>query len=251
MAGHRRIEPSELRLNRLIRARDNSHALDLAFLTNVADVTELILVRHGQQFHPSGQNGPVGEMHDAVLSDRGRVQARLVGERFASERIDAVYSSNLSRAYETGAEIARHHAMTPTVVADLREVGVFRDLAPEQSILEALGRQALLGIRSRMIRDRSWDVYPFSESSADFRRRTVNAIEGIAASHPGERIVIACHGGVICAYLGWILAISQDMWFRPAHTSVQVVRAREQTRAIDSTGDTRHLLTPEGDLRTY
>ena len=82
-------------------------------------------------------------------------------------------------------------------------------------------------------------------------RQTVNAIEGIAASHPGERIVIACHGGVICAYLGWILGISQDMWFRPAHTSVQIVRARDQVRAIDSTGDTRHLLTAEGDLRTY
>lgn len=224
---------------------------DQAFLTNVEGTGELILIRHGQQHLPSGLGGPVGEMHDAALSDTGRLQARLVGERFAAQRIDAVYASCLSRAYDTGVEVARYHGMTPTVVDDLREVGVFRDLPPDKSPLEVLGRQGLLGIRSKMLRDRSWDVYPFSESSADFRRRTVSAIEGIAVTHPGERVVIACHGGVICAYLGWILGVRQDMWFRPAHTSVNVVRVKDQVRAVESTGDSSHLVTADGDIRTY
>ena len=102
-----------------------------------------------------------------------------------------------------------------------------------------------------MIIDKSWDVYSHSEPSAEFRKRTINTIEGIVASHPGERVVIACHGGVICAYLGWVLGQSQDMWFRPAHTSINVVRARDAVRVVQTIGDNGHLHTPEGDLRSW
>ncbi len=76
-----------------------------------------------------------------------------------------------------------------------------------------------------MMNEKSWDVYPYSESSFDFRKRTVNAIEGILATHPGERVVVACHGGVINAYIGHIIGVDYDMFFRPAHASVSIVLA--------------------------
>ena len=221
---------------------------DIAFLSGRDDVTELLLVRHGQQDYDPG--GPVSQIIDPPLSDLGRTQARLVGEWFSTQRIDHVYASPLRRARDTGIQIARHHRLEPIVIDDLQEVGIFRDVPPEKTPLEHIGRLALVGTRQRMVIEKSWDVYPFSESSHEFRKRTINAIEGIIATHPGERVAIACHGGVINAYIGHIIGSKYDMWFRPAHTSVNVVAGAEGIRALHSLNDVRHLVTAEGSFHS-
>ena len=221
-----------------------------AFLIGVEPVTELCLVRHGQQ-DVYGGHGPYGDVIDPPLSDVGARQAELVGRRFARQRVDAVYSSGLLRAQATAAEIGRHHGLEPTTVADLREVEVFRDIPPEMSVRDYLGTPLFLGVRERMIYEKRWDVYPYSESSAEFRKRTVNALEGIIATNEGRRVVVACHGGVINAYIAHYLDIEYDMFFRPAHTSVNVLLAGDHgVRALQSLGDMNHLLGEEG-LVTY
>lgn len=219
---------------------------DEAFLTGIEGVTQVVLIRHGEQEIPDPRAGSVGDWVDAPLSKRGQEQARLVGERFSTERVDAVYASPLRRAYETGAQVARHHRLDPVVVKDLREVEIFRDVPGTQSVQEFLGRPLLAGIRERMLRERKWDVYPYSESSFTFRKRTVNAIEAIVASNEGRRVVVACHGGVINAYLAHMIGVDADMFFRPAHTSVNVVFAGRGMRALQSLNDIRHLLESEG-----
>src|SRR5205085_1259244 len=102
------------------------------------------------------------------------------------------------------------------------------------------------GIRERMISERRWDVFPYSESSFEFRKRTVNAIEAIVAGNRGRRIVVACHGGVINSYIGHVLGVSEDMLFRPAHTAVNVVLAGTRVRALQSLGDVHHLVGETG-----
>lgn len=219
---------------------------DLAFLSGREDVTELLLVRHGQQ--DIRENMSVGEFTDPPLSALGESQARLVGMRFSTERIDHVYASPLKRALETGREIARHHRLEPVVIEDLQEVAIFRDVPPDKTPLDYVGRLQLVGTRQRMVQEKTWDVYPFSESSHDFRKRVINAIEGIIATHPGERIAVACHGGVINAYIGHIIGSKYDMFFRPVHTSVNVVAAAEGVRALYRLNDFAHLMTGEGNF---
>lgn len=221
-------------------------AFDIAFLSGQEDVTEVILVRHGQQeFDP---NGTVSEFVDPPLSELGRSQARLVGMALSTEKIDAVYASPLQRALETGKEIARHHRMEPIVVDDLKEVAIFRDVPADRTPLDFIGRIPLTGTRHRMVYEKSWDVYPFSESSAEFRRRVVNAVEGIILAHPNERVVVACHGGVINTYIGHIIGSKYDMFFRPAHTSINVIGAGNGIRALYRLNDTHHLVNAEGDF---
>lgn len=223
-------------------------AFDIAFLSDEDQVTELLLVRHGQQSYDP--NGPVAQMVDPPLSELGQSQARLVGMALSTERIDAVYASPLQRALETGREIARHHRLEPTVVPDLREVEVFRDVPQEKTALDYIGRLALMGTRHRMVQEKSWDVYPFSEPSYEFRKRVINTIEGIVATHPNQRIVVACHGGVINAYVGHVIGSRFDMFFRPAHASISVVAAGNDVRALYRLNDYHHLLTAEGSFRS-
>ena len=223
-------------------------AFDIAFLSDEDQVTELLLVRHGQQSYDP--NGPVAQMVDPPLSELGQSQARLVGMALSTERIDALYASPLQRALETGREIARHHRLEPTVVPDLREVEVFRDVPQEKTALDYIGRLALMGTRHRMVQEKSWDVYPFSEPSYEFRKRVINTIEGIVATHPNQRVVVACHGGVINAYVGHVIGSRFDMFFRPAHTSISVVAAGDGVRALYRLNDYHHLLTAEGSFRS-
>ena len=56
---------------------------------------------------------------------------------------------------------------------------------------------------------------------------------------------------MINSYVGWMLSLTQDMFFRPAHTSVNVVRAAAGgRRALFGLGDVAHLERAEG-LVTY
>ncbi|KAA0236937.1 MAG: histidine phosphatase family protein [Dehalococcoidia bacterium] len=229
----------------------NPMIFDRAFLTGVEGVTELVFVRHGEQFIPDPRSGPVGDTFDPPLSERGQQQARLVGERFSTQKVDAVYASPLKRALDTGVQIARHHRLEPVVLPDLREVEIFRDIPRDKSAHDFLGAALLAGLRERMLNEKKWDVYPYSESSFEFRKRTVNAVEAILAESEGKRVVIACHGGVINAYIGHIIGAQYDMFFRPAHTSVSIVAAGEGIRALHSLNDVRHLETAEGSFLSH
>lgn len=225
--------------------------IDRAFLTYHEDATELVLVRHGQQVFPDAATGKVGDWVDPPLSDIGRRQVAAVGRYLAAKRVDAVYSSHLVRAVETAWSIARSHDLEVVIEEDLREIETFRDLPQDLTPTEAVGELRLKGARERFVRHRSWDVYPYTERNDAFRHRTVNAIEGILASHPGQRVVVACHGGVINAYLGEVLGIGTAMFFRPAHASVHRVRAHDDTRALGSLNEIIHLDEPGEGLVTY
>lgn len=221
-----------------------------AFLTGGQVVAELLLVRHGHQ-EPGAPGCAFGELIDPPLSSIGERQATAIGRRLADVPIHAVYTSDLRRAVATGARIAAHHELEPVALRDLREIEVLRDIPQDGTVEDFLDRRLLLGIRERMMAERRWDVYPYSESSAEFRKRVVNAIEGIAASHEHERVVVACHGGVINAYLAHHLGIAYDMFFLPPHASINVVLAGHHgIRTVRSLGDVHHL-SGEPDLVTY
>jgi len=223
---------------------------DQAFLTDVEGVTEIIFVRHAQP--DINFEGVVGDSIDPRLTEYGRMQARLVGESLSLAKIDAIFSSPMKRARETADAIAEHHKhLEITTIEDLREVGVFQDIPPDKTVVEFLGKELLLGVRERMLYERSWDVYPYSEASAPFRKRVINAVEAAIAHNAGERIVIVCHGGVINAYTGHIIQSDYDMFFRPAHASVSIVVAGEGRRVVRLLNDTHHLTTAEGDFATY
>lgn len=225
--------------------------LDRTFLTNLPGVTTVILVRHGKQHFPHRDNPTNADWVDPELSETGRRQADAVGRALAGEHIDAIYSSPLIRALATAREIARHHhPLEPQVVADLREVELFRDLANPTSLSELIGSDELRRLQERFIQERRWDIYPYSESSAAFRARVVPAIDAIAARHRGQRVVVACHSGVVNGYLAHALGLREDMFFRPAHASMNRVLADGDRRVVHSVNETHYLVAVDPRLVT-
>ncbi len=223
---------------------------DEAFLTGIEGVTEVLLIRHAQQEYDP--EWTVGELVDPPLSGQGQQQARLLGEALSTLRIAAIFSSPLRRALDTAMAVQQHHRhLELEVVRDLREVEVFRDVPPDKTAREFLGRDLLEAARQRMLNERNWDVYPYTEPSYEFRKRVINAVEAAIARSAGERIAIVCHGGVINAYVGHIIGSRFDMFFRPAHASVSIVAAGGGRRVVRLLNDTHHLTTAEGDFASY
>ncbi|MEM8857256.1 MAG: histidine phosphatase family protein, partial [Chloroflexota bacterium] len=86
-------------------------------------MTHFLLVRHGQT--EWNRIRRVQGQTDAQLDEVGRDQARLVGERLASEEgVTAVYASDLSRAMDTAKAIVSHHPdLEITADQRMREIG--------------------------------------------------------------------------------------------------------------------------------
>lgn len=221
--------------------------LDRLFLNRLDDVGQLILVRHGQQQWPDPDNSVSGDWVDPPLSELGRRQAAAVGEYLAQTQIDAVYSSALSRAHDTGKAIAGHHDLEPIVRPDLREIQFYGELPDDKRASDILGPDVVKAAGNRFLQERRWDVYPATESSLSFRRRVGIEIEAALIDRVGQTVVIACHGGVINIYLAELLGLDADMFFRPAHASVHRLSFGHDRRVITSLAEIPHLV---GDLHT-
>ncbi|EIM22515.1 phosphoglycerate mutase-like protein [Wallemia mellicola CBS 633.66] len=77
-------------------------------------------IRHGETEY--NITGRVQGQLDIPLNDNGRLQSTLLANRFRGAKFDILYTSDLSRTYETATILASHHTSTKLVKdARLRE----------------------------------------------------------------------------------------------------------------------------------
>lgn len=193
---------------------------------------ELLLVRHTLPV----RRELVGAPADPELSADGRAQAEHLATYLSSEHLDAIYASPLRRAYETAAAIAAHH---PLEVQLCDGVAEYDRLSPDYIPTEEL--KAANDPRYHAVINGEWNSA--DETADEFRARVVLTIEQLIEHHPGKRIVVVCHGGVINGYLCHVLGLSNPKgFFYPNYTSVNRVAAtRGGTRSVVTINETPHL----------
>jgi probable phosphoglycerate mutase len=225
-------------------------AIERALLVNMQR-TEIFFVRHGQQDYSSGGRARPGKT-DPPLTETGKQQARCVAARLANEPISHVYCSDLLRARETAGYIAASvlPGQESTVVPELREVRLFRDLPGDRPLVDILGKERLLQVADEFLRTRRFDAFPDTESSAELRDRAVTAVTGLVTRHRDESFVIVAHGGFINSFIAEVLGIQPDMFFFPAHASVTRMLFNNRW-ALYSANETSHLQNHQGSLVTF
>ncbi len=156
--------------------------------------TTFFLIRHGEtEWNHSGRWQGLA---DVPLSPVGRAQAEVLAERLADEHfsVDHVYSSDLSRAWETAQVVAQrlHLAVQPLPALREIDVGAWSGLTRAQIVEQFPG--AFTEHHSA----------PDGEAREAFWQRVTHAIYDLAERHAGQRLMLVTHGGVIRALLGRI-----------------------------------------------
>jgi broad specificity phosphatase PhoE len=211
---------------------------------------ELLLIRHAEP----ASNDIANE--DPLLSCTGLEQAERLGERLGSLWFEAIYAAPERRAQQTARLLSDATDSEVVTVEDLREIE-YMPAAPQPWTLPAgnytAGRHEVPSTPERFITEPRWDAIPGFAPSRCFRQRVLQSIELLTTKHAARsartmserRIAVVTHSSVINAYLSALLAIPQDVFFAPEHTSISCVRSLGELFAVRSLNDTGHLLGQE------
>ncbi len=159
--------------------------------TSVPLITRITAIRHGETAW--NVDTRIQGQLDISLNEKGRWQASQAGIALASEGIDAIVSSDLSRAYATAQAVAQPHGLNVVIDQGLREreFGFFQGKTFTE--IEAQHPEQALLWRKRVP-----DFAPAGgESLLIFRERVAQCIQRLVAQYAGKHLVIVSHGGVM------------------------------------------------------
>lgn len=152
--------------------------------------TRLLLARHAETAAPERFHGAES---DIGLSDWGREQAERLGRWIAEAAPRALYCSAMRRAVDTAAPVGRACGLVPVVIPELHE----RRIGHLSGVSREEGWATYAEVKARWLAGELEVSHPGGESYADIRHRIVPIMEGLAARHRGETILVVAHGVVI------------------------------------------------------
>jgi broad specificity phosphatase PhoE len=201
----------------------------------------LMLVRHGEtewnvQRRFQGQT-------DVPLSDFGKWQAELIAGRLKSQKIDALYTSDLKRARETAAAIAEFSRLEIVSEPRLREL--------KFGILEGMTFDEAQVQHPEMIAAWLDDFHSTpegGESIEDFHLRLVSLLEDLKRKHDEQVVLLVAHGGPLSEILRIVLGLSQEKrWYLELeNASLSEVLIAEDYVSLKRLNDTCHLALSRG-----
>jgi probable phosphoglycerate mutase len=194
---------------------------------------EIVMVRHALpvRIDATDDDSPA----DPGLSERGYQQAERVAAALAHDDVDALYCSPMLRAIETAAPLAKALGLEPVTEPGIREFD-----SHHTSYVPVEELRASNDARWQLLV--SGDLYGTGVDPDEFRGRVVEAVERIAAAHPGGRAVLVSHSGAINAAAGHVLGQERPIWFAPAYCSLtRIAIARTGRTGVVSLNETGHV----------
>jgi broad specificity phosphatase PhoE len=197
----------------------------------------LMLVRHGQSTW-NREHRIQGQL-DPPLSDEGRRQAELVGNRLAGRRFAAFYSSDLQRAFQTAEVIGDVIGQPPSPTPGLREIF----LGEWEGIRAGELASRFPGAWARWNQKPDWDLVPGGEGAAVFEARVAVALDAILDRHPHEDVLVVTHGGVIQVALHRVIGRSSYglFAFKIQNASISLIERSDGRTIIGGSNDVSHL----------
>jgi probable phosphoglycerate mutase len=190
-------------------------------------VTRILAIRHGETAW--NVDTRIQGQLDIPLNATGQWQATRLGQALAAqEQIDAIYTSDLLRAYATAQAIGAAVRLPLQTHIGLRERGFGDFQAKTFAEIETSLPEDSLRWRKR---DPDWAPPGGGESLWVMRERVLTTVHQLAAAHIGGNIVLVAHGGVM------------DILYRAA-TRLDLQAPR--TWDLTNTAVNRLLWTPQG-----
>ena len=197
------------------------------------------MIRHGQSV--ANEQKRFAGHSDFDLTDLGKEQARSAGEYiYKNYKVDAIYASDLRRAYKTAIPAAELFGLPITKKKGLRElfVGEWETLEYTQVAREY---------------PEDYDVwlnnYPFArctegESVNELYHRVVDCVLGLAKENDGKTILIATHATPVRAFGCKAMGLPPEKMSEaptPVNAAICVFEVENDTASVVKYNITEHL----------
>ncbi len=199
---------------------------------------KIYLVRHGATIWNAEQR--IQGHTDVPLNETGLEQSRRIAQRLKDQKIDAVWSSDLTRARVTAEILAEPHGLTVNTTPLLRErrFGDWEGLTQEEIVARG-DRQLLDAYRAAVVAD----LPPNAESMQSVWNRLSQALKEIIHLHAEGQVVVVGHGGslrvILCQAMRAPMECVRHIWLDNACLSlVEFNGDRSWVRLMN---DTSHL----------
>ena len=201
-------------------------------------MTQFILVRHGQTEWNRVER--FRGRADVPLNETGLAQAEAISRRVAADwQPVAVYASPLSRAVKTANAIARCLDLRIVTHAGLIDIdyGEWQGLTPDEA-RERWSREIDAWYNApHMAR------IPGGETLDDLRRRGMLCVNGLAAQHDGQTIVLVGHTVINRVILLGVMGLGNDRFWRLKQDTcaINLFETEGADFTVVSLNDTCHL----------
>ena len=216
-------------------------------------MTEIYLIRHSQA--QGNRYRMMQGSWDGEVTDLGRRQIEALAERFSKIPVDAVYSSDLSRAVLTAEAVARHRKLPIQTRTALREL----DVGPWEKCFFGNLLHAQPGLARGFLEDAEHWKMDGAETYSEVRNRALAELRKIAEENEGKTIAVASHGITIRCIMSGITGISlSDREHLPIFRNTAVTKLLWDCSKfqVEYMNDASHLpenaqsgWNPAGDLR--
>ncbi|KOO51018.1 histidine phosphatase family protein [Viridibacillus arvi] len=206
-------------------------------------MSNIILIQHCQSEHHI--NNMSGGWTDTPLTDLGRKQAKLLGDKLKEKIVDhneyALYSSDLLRAAQTAEIIGNQINLRVNKNKGLREIntgiatGKTKDWARENRIPMKNSR---LDLDHQEFKD--------GETWRQFYSRVCSCMLSISEKEKGKNLLIVTHGGTLGYITAWWMKFEPEMivdaYFSSSVGGITVLSQNSfQQNVINKFNDTSHL----------
>lgn len=200
-------------------------------------MAKLLLVRHGNTKGNSAER--FWGNTDVELSTAGIRQAEQLRDRLATEKIDAIYASDLRRASATAEIIASQHHLEVIICPELHEINFGK--------VEGLTFKEISQLYPELVK--AWPTrdltfkYPDGESVGDLNNRVIKFLDRLEKHTPEETILIVAHSGVLRLLICHLLRMELWRWrqLRTDLASLSIVATYPQGAILNTLNDVSHL----------
>ncbi len=209
-------------------------------------MSKLLLVRHGDTKLNSRKR--FWGQTDVALNDAGIKQAEQLCNRLASQKIDAVYASNLSRSLVTANIIAAKHQLNIITCDELKEINfgyieglTFDEISQQHPVLA----KVLSAWNAR-------PEFPGGESFDELNARVLEFIRRLEGHSDEETVLIVAHSGILRLLVCNLMGIDIQHWrqVRIDLASLSILDTYPQGAILTLLNDISHLESQEDTIES-
>lgn len=191
-------------------------------------MTKLYLIRHGET-EWNIQNRYQGNT-DIPLSFVGKMQAQAIANRMKNFEIDAIYSSDLSRAYDTAQYIAKEKNIDVQIIPQLKEINFGEWEGFTISELEKIYGDDY----KRFFLEPHKYPFPGEGTMEAVQMRIKKALDRITSYNENSKIMIVSHGGILKVLIMSLLNIDLSFYksFWLGNTSLSIIDKKDSDKWV-------------------